>query len=100
MVEGHRPASTAFDSMCPSTTLREVPLTVAGRIFLAESIMRAPLPIGRVGGKIRRDSAFPFVAMGEQLGLVIEKFLARFGRELEVRTIDQRIDRECCREEE
>src|SRR3546814_3858254 len=86
MVEGHRPASTAFDIMCPSTTLRVVPLPVPGRIFLAESIMRAPLPIGRVGGKIRRDRAFPFVAIGEKLGLVIEQLLARFGREFEVRS--------------
>src|SRR3546814_5813637 len=95
MVEGHRPASTAFDIMCPSTTLRVVPLPVPGRIFLAESIMRAPLPIGRVGGKIRRDRAFPFVAIGEKLGLVIEQLLARFGREFEVRPLDHRIDRAC-----
>src|SRR3546814_12602242 len=79
--------------MCPSATLRVVPLPVPGRIFLAESVMRAPLPIGRVGGKIRRDRAFPFVAIGEMLGLVIEQFFARFGREFEVRPLDHRIYR-------
>src|SRR3546814_8744032 len=37
--------------------------------------------------------SFPFVAVGEQLGLVIEQFLARFGRIFEVRPLDDRIDR-------
>src|SRR5476649_185550 len=42
-----------------------------------------------VGG----DLAFPAVAVREQLVLVVLQLFARLGRELEVRTLDDRVDR-------
>src|SRR3546814_6276293 len=86
------PRSTRTDTPFPYTTLfrsqraprvpsfRSLPLPVPGRIMLTESIIAAPLPVGRVGGKVSRDRAFPFVAIGEQLALVIQQFFARFRR--------------------
>src|SRR3546814_19361772 len=99
------PRSTRTDTPFPYTTLfrsqraprvpsfRSLPLPVPGRIMLTESIIAAPLPVGRVGGKVSRDRAFPFVAIGEQLGLVIQQFFARFRRIFEIRPLDHRIDR-------
>src|SRR6202008_3349859 len=54
---------------------------------------RAALPVRRIGGDIRRDLAFPAVAVGQELGLVVQQLLARLGGELEVRPLDNRIDR-------
>src|SRR5690348_1215016 len=53
-------------------------------------------PGSSVGRRLRQrlgDLGFPAVAIGEQLVLVVEEFLARLGRELEVRPLDDRIDR-------
>src|SRR5690606_581406 len=51
-----------------------------------------PLPVGRVQSYVARDLALPAVAIGEQLVLVIVKLFACLGRELEVRSLDDRVD--------
>src|SRR5260370_42676854 len=51
------------------------------------------LPIRRVEREVLRDLAFPAVAVREQALLVVVKLLARLGRELEVRPLDDGIDR-------
>src|SRR3954470_14043679 len=58
---------------------------------MAWTIMRSPER--RVGGDIGRQRGFPAVAVREQLVLVVEQLLAGLGRELEVRPLDDRIDR-------
>ena len=57
------------------------------------TLLRARLPVGRIGGKVGGNRLLPLVAVGEQFRLVVEQFLARFGREFEVRPLDDRIDR-------
>src|SRR5690606_38212213 len=49
--------------------------------------------IGRIGFKVRGDGPLPLVPVGQQFRLVVEQFLARLGGELEVRPLDDRIDR-------
>src|SRR5512147_33024 len=49
--------------------------------------------VWRVGGEIGGEFRLPTVAVGEQLFLIVEQFLARLGGELEVRPLDDRIDR-------
>src|SRR4029453_4027125 len=51
------------------------------------------LSIGGIGGKVGSDRPLPPVAVGEQFCLVVKQFLARLGREFEVRTLDDRVDR-------
>src|SRR5690606_16791861 len=46
-----------------------------------------------VQNHVARDLALPPVAIGEQLVLVVIKFLARLGRELEIRSLDDGVDR-------
>src|SRR5258706_7136731 len=50
-------------------------------------------PVRRVGNQVAGDLGFPAVAVREQLVLVVEQLLAGLGRELEVRPLDDRIDR-------
>src|SRR5262249_44881901 len=50
-------------------------------------------PIRRVEREILGDRAFPPVTIREQPLLVVVKLLARLGRELEIRSLDDRIDR-------
>src|SRR5581483_5070246 len=50
-------------------------------------------PVGRVEFDGFRKLALPAVAIGEQFRLVIVEFLARLGREFEVRPLDDGIDR-------
>src|SRR6185312_4978793 len=50
-------------------------------------------PIGRVGRQAGSDLGFPSVAVREQLFLVVEQLLAGLGGELEVRPLDDGIDR-------
>src|SRR5262245_38221431 len=59
---------------------------MAGRI-IAES------PVRRVEFDVLGDLALPAVAVGEQALLVVVQLLARFRRELEVRPLDDGIDR-------
>src|SRR5579871_4579567 len=54
---------------------------------------RPPSPVGRVEREVLGDLRFPAVAVREQLLLVIEELLAGLGREFEVRTLDDRVDR-------
>src|ERR1700730_18338055 len=49
--------------------------------------------IRRVEREVLRDRALPPVAVREQPLLVVVKLLARFGREFEVRPLDDGIDR-------
>src|SRR5262245_28204419 len=58
---------------------------------MAWMIMRSPER--RVGGDIRRQRRFPPLAVREQLVLVVEELLAGLGRKLDIRTLDDRIDR-------
>src|SRR5206468_9454006 len=89
------PTVEAAERWAPSTMLRMVPLPVPGRISILRSSMPRRLPIRRIGGKVGGDRLLPLVAVGEQFGLVVEQFLARFGREFEVRSLDDRIHRAC-----
>src|ERR1700730_8299886 len=50
-------------------------------------------PVWRVEFDRFRNLALPAVAVGEQLRLVIVEFLARLGREFEIRPLDDGIDR-------
>src|ERR1700693_5939982 len=49
--------------------------------------------VGRVEGEVLGDLALPAVAIGEQALLVVVEFLAGFGGELEIRSLDNGIDR-------
>src|SRR5437763_5637377 len=51
--------------------------------------------VRRVEREPLADLAFPAVAVREQLFLVVEQLLAGLGGELEVRPLDDRIDRAC-----
>ncbi|KIT99185.1 hypothetical protein QU38_02895, partial [Staphylococcus aureus] len=51
------------------------------------------LTVRCIGGKVRGDGALPAVAILEQLLLLVDQLLAAFGGELEVRALDDRIDR-------
>src|SRR3954470_23956336 len=53
----------------------------------------ASSPVRRVGVDVRRDLGFPALAIREQLVLVVEQLLAGLGGELEVRALDDGIDR-------
>src|SRR5215469_3242812 len=59
---------------------------------MAWTIM-ARSPVRRVGGDVGRERPFPAFAVREQLLLVVEQLLAGLGGELEVRTLDDGIDR-------
>src|SRR5438128_10383471 len=50
-------------------------------------------PVGGFQGEGLGDLGLPAVAVGEQLILVVEQFLAGLGGELEIRHLDDRIDR-------
>src|ERR1700712_2042657 len=50
-------------------------------------------PVRRVEFDRFRNLALPAVAVGEKLRLVIIEFLARLGREFEIRSLDDGIDR-------
>src|ERR1700730_7910608 len=50
-------------------------------------------PVGGVERQVLRDLGLPTVAVLQQLLLVVEQLLMRLGRELEVRPLDDRIDR-------
>src|SRR5207244_9208593 len=50
-------------------------------------------PVRRIEGDGLRNLALPAVAIGEEFRLVIIEFLARLGREFEVRSLDDGIDR-------
>src|SRR5258708_39604583 len=52
-----------------------------------------PSPVGRIEREVLGDLGLPAVAVGEQLVLVVKQLLARLGGELEVRALDDRIDR-------
>src|SRR5258707_2171110 len=65
---------------------------IASRYAASRGIF-CPLPIGRVERDVLRELAFPAVAVGKQTILVVVEFLARLGRELEVRPFDDGIDR-------
>src|SRR4051812_22473884 len=49
--------------------------------------------VRRLKGELLRDFALPTVAVREQLFLVVEKLLAGLGGELQIRPLDNRIDR-------
>ena len=53
----------------------------------------SPSSIRRVQRDVARDLALPAVAVGEQLVLVVVELLARLGRELEIRPLDDGVDR-------
>ena len=53
------------------------------------------LTVRCIGGKVRGDRAFPAIAVREQFRLVVDQFLARFGRIFEVRPLDHGIDGAC-----
>jgi hypothetical protein len=48
--------------------------------------------LGRLDLDVVRERALPLVAVGEELLLVLEELLARLGRELEIRPLDDRVD--------
>src|SRR5512135_3187268 len=50
-------------------------------------------PIRRVERQVLGDLAFPAVAIGEQLFLVVVKLLARLGGEFEIRALDDGVNR-------
>src|SRR5260221_306930 len=54
---------------------------------------RAPSPVRRVEREVLRDLGLPAIAVREQLVLVVEQLLARLGGELEIGTLDDRVDR-------
>src|SRR5215469_5298866 len=56
-------------------------------------MIMAGSPVGRIGRQIGGDLGFPAVAVVQQLLLVVEEFLPGFGSELEVRTLDDGVDR-------
>jgi hypothetical protein len=62
-------------------------LTAAMATLLADS------PIGRVEQDVRRDCPLPAVAVREQAFLVVVELLGCLGRELEVRSQDDGVDR-------
>src|SRR5579885_1672457 len=49
--------------------------------------------IGRVGGEIGGDLHLPAIAVRQQTVLVVEQLLAALGREFEVRSLDDGVDR-------
>src|SRR5687768_12547866 len=53
----------------------------------------ASSPVRRVGVDVGGKLGFPALAVREQLLLVVEELLSGLGRELEVRALDDRIDR-------
>src|SRR5215204_2099274 len=55
--------------------------------------IRYSSPIRRVEGEVAGDVALPAVAVGEQLVFVVIELVARFGGELEVRPLDDGVDR-------
>src|SRR5207245_8974072 len=55
--------------------------------------LRRYSPVGRLQGEGLGDLGLPAVAVGEQLILVVEQFLAGLGGELEIRPLNDRIDR-------
>src|SRR5271156_1740765 len=50
-------------------------------------------PVGRVEGQVFGDLGLPPIAVREQFLLVVKELLMRLGRELEIRPLDDRIDR-------
>src|SRR5258708_27367880 len=56
-------------------------------------ILVTSLSVRRVGHEVAGELRFPAVAVLEQLVLVVEKLLASFGGELEIRALDDRVDR-------
>src|SRR5690348_14465991 len=50
-------------------------------------------PVGRLFGEGAGDLGLPAVAVFEELLLVVEQFFAGLGGELEVRPLDDRVDR-------
>src|SRR5262249_56222922 len=50
-------------------------------------------PVGRVGHDVGGELGLPAVAVRQQLLLVVEELLAGLGGELEVRSLDDRVDR-------
>src|SRR3984893_16202882 len=56
-------------------------------------IMSVPSPVRRVERAVLSDLALPTVAVREQALLVVVELLAGLGRELEVRPLDDGVDR-------
>src|SRR4051812_35661596 len=52
-------------------------------------------PVRRVEGDVLGDFPLPAIAVREKSILVVEELLARLDRELEVRTLDDGVDRAC-----
>src|SRR5579872_2728109 len=50
-------------------------------------------PVGRVQREVLRDLCLPAVAVREQLVLVVEELLAGLGREFEIRSFHDGVDR-------
>src|SRR5262249_34828424 len=65
----------------------------AGRISAGRIIGSSASPVGGVEREVLGDRALPAVAVGEQALLVVVELLARLGRELEVRALDDGVDR-------
>src|SRR3954454_21827311 len=65
----------------------------AGAAHKPHQVVARNSPIRRVERDVLRDLAFPAVAVREQALLVVVKLLARLGRELEIRSLDDGIDR-------
>src|SRR5262245_12237179 len=61
--------------------------------IVAKKAIPIPSPVRRVELDRFRDLALPAVPIGEQFRLVIVEFLARLGREFEVRPLDDGVDR-------
>src|SRR5262245_48230604 len=57
------------------------------------ALQSSPLPVRSVERDVFRDLAFPAVAVREQTLLVVIELFARLGREFEIRTFDDRINR-------
>src|SRR5690606_32612769 len=65
------------------------------RLSRSPQIRHQASAVWRVGREVLADLDLPAVAVREQLLLVVEELLARLGRELEVRPLDDRVDRTC-----
>src|SRR5690606_16117732 len=67
------------------------------RVFIRRAgFGRPPSPtstVWRIQSYVARNFALPPIAIGEQLVLVIVQFFAGLGRELKVRTFNDRVDR-------
>src|SRR5262245_65621741 len=57
------------------------------------ALQSSPLPVRSVERDVFRDLAFPAVTVREQTLLVVIELFARLGREFEIRTFDDGIDR-------